>query len=349
MSQEPLSVSSPRNIHIQKNISQILSEISNRYGLDLRDDPVALERIEEAVENAWTQLTTRSSVEVTLPFISANAGGPIHLQKTLTRADFGIDPIDSATEDMSQQTDIPEESTARQAKIELPDRKSMVTMTIMVITVLMYAFQLLSNVIYGYDLPAALGKKSNELIISGQYWRLITPVLLHGSILHLGFNMYALYILGRRVEQFFGSLRFLALYIIAGITGNVFSFFFTAAPSLGSSTAVFGLLAAEGIFIYQHRELFGEQFKIALRQIIQVAVINIIIGLSPGIDNWGHIGGLIGGVIFSWFGGPIFKVKAVPSGLKLEDVSARINYLLTIGLMFLALTGLVIGIIILKV
>jgi rhomboid protease GluP len=224
----------------------------------------------------------------------------------------------------------------------------MVTMTIMVITVLIYAFQLISNLIYGYDLPAALGMKSNELIISGQYWRLVTPVLLHGSILHLGFNMYALYILGRRVEQFFGSLRFLALYIIAGITGNVFSFYFTAAPSLGSSTAVFGLLAAEGIFIYQHRELFGDQFKIALRQIIQVAVINILIGLSPGIDNWGHIGGLIGGVIFSWFGGPIFKVKTMPSGLKLEDVGDRKKYLLTTGLMFLALIGLVIGIIILK-
>ncbi len=162
--------------------------------------------------------------------------------------------------------------------------------------------------------------KSNELIIAGEYWRLVTPIFLHGSILHLGFNLYALNILGRRVERYFGHIRFLGLFMIAGITGNLFSFIFTQAPSLGSSTAIFGLLGAEGIFIYQHRKLFGQQFKTALRQIVQVAVGNLVIGfLVPGIDNWGHIGGLIGGAVYTWFGGPSFQIVPSPPDLRLED------------------------------
>jgi rhomboid protease GluP len=165
--------------------------------------------------------------------------------------------------------------------------------------------------------------KVNQAILEGEYWRLVTPMFLHGSILHLGFNLYALYILGRRIERFFGSSRYLLLFLIAGITGNLFSFFFTPAPSLGSSTAIFGLLAAEGVFIFQHRELFGNRSQVALRQIIQVAVINFLIGLSPGIDNWGHLGGLIGGAIFSWFAGPLFKLERTPTQIRFVDQRAE--------------------------
>ena len=181
---------------------------------------------------------------------------------------------------------------------------------------------------------------------AGEYWRLITPMLLHGSIIHLGFNMYALYVLGRRIERFFGSLRFFGLYVIAGITGNVFSFIFTVSPSLGSSTAIFGLLGAEGVFIYQHREILGEQSKIALRQIGQVALINLIIGTSPGIDNWGHVGGLIGGAIFTLFAGPIYQIKRIQQQLQLEDQRQRILVGVVFVIQFLALILWVAGIII---
>jgi len=108
--------------------------------------------------------------------------------------------------------------------------------------------------------------------------------------------------------------------LIAGIAGNLFSFAFTEAPSLGSSTAIFGLLGAEGVFIYQHRKLFGEQFKVALRQIIQVAVGNLVIGwMIPGIDNMGHVGGLIGGALYTWFSGPKFTIANSPPEFRLED------------------------------
>jgi rhomboid protease GluP len=88
-------------------------------------------------------------------------------------------------------------------------------------------------------------------------WRLFTPLLLHGSIAHIGFNMYALFIIGPGLERYYGHLRFLVLYLLAGFAGNVFSFLFTPALSVGASTAIFGLVAAQGVFLYRHRQLFG--------------------------------------------------------------------------------------------
>jgi rhomboid protease GluP len=164
-----------------------------------------------------------------------------------------------------------------------------------------------------------MGLKVNELILAGEYWRLFTPMFLHGSILHLGFNMYALFIFGPGLERYYKHGRFLLLFMLGGFAGNVFSFMFSASPSLGSSTAIFGLLAAEGVFLYQNQKVFGGVARRALNNIIMIAVVNFIIGLSPGIDNWGHMGGLLGGAIFAWFGGPLLKVEGLSPNLRVVD------------------------------
>ncbi|MBE9523796.1 MAG: rhomboid family intramembrane serine protease [Chloroflexi bacterium] len=204
--------------------------------------------------------------------------------------------------------------------VKMPDLKPYITYAILGLTIFIYLLQMGSESLLGSDLPAYYGLKVNELIAAGQLWRLITPVLLHGSALHIGFNMYALYLFGPSLEKHFGHMRFLALYLLAGFGGNVFSMMFTDAPSLGSSTAIFGLMGAHGIFIYQNRELFGKQTaRMALNQIMRIAGINLLIGLSPGIDNWGHVGGLIGGALFAWFGGPILEVSGIYPNLRLED------------------------------
>jgi len=208
----------------------------------------------------------------------------------------------------------------RDVTVKIPARKPTITYTILGLTILIYLLQMGSETLLGGDFPAYYGLKVNELIAAGQLWRLITPVLLHGSALHIGFNMYALHLFGPSLEKYFGHWRFLVLYLLAGFGGNVFSMMFTDAPSLGSSTAIFGLMGAHGIFIYQNKELFGKQTsKIALNQIIRIAGINLLIGLSPGIDNWGHVGGLIGGTLFAWFGGPTLKISGIYPDLYLED------------------------------
>ena len=194
----------------------------------------------------------------------------------------------------------------------------------------------------GGDLPAALGIKINELIALGELWRLFTPMLLHGSLLHIGFNMYALFIFGPGLERHFGHARFLALYILSGFAGNVASLMFSAAPSLGSSTAIFGLLGAQGVFLYQNRELFGGSARRALNNIISIAVINLIIGLSPGIDNWGHLGGLVGGTLFAWFAGPLLSLEGFQPQISVVDRREDRDVLLAgalVGLVFALLAA----------
>jgi rhomboid protease GluP len=208
--------------------------------------------------------------------------------------------------------------------LRLPSTPPRVTYTILGLTIFVYLLQLASQFLTGFDLPLRFGAKAGDLIREGQIWRLITPILLHGPIWHIGFNMYALFSFGTGLERRYGHFRFLALYLLAGFAGNVLSFLFTSGYSVGSSTSIFGLIAAEGIFLYQNRKLFGADAKQAIGNVVSVAAINLVIGLSSGglIDNWGHIGGLLGGLVFAWFGGPLWQVEGVYPLLRLVDKRA---------------------------
>jgi len=194
-----------------------------------------------------------------------------------------------------------------------------VTYVLLVLTVIIYLLQAGTEVLAGYDIPALLGMKINEAIISGQLWRLVTPMLLHGSVIHIGFNMYALITIGTGLEKRFGHGRFLLLYLMGSFAGNVFSFLFSPNPSLGASTSIFGLLGAEMVFFYQNRKIFGSGARSALQNVISVAAINFLIGLSGGIDNWGHLGGLLGGLVFTWFAGPRLNLEGVYPYFKVID------------------------------
>ena len=210
-------------------------------------------------------------------------------------------------------------SQPQMVPVSLPTAIPRVTYTILGITVVAYLLQLLSQFIFGQDLMIALGAKSNAAIRAGQLWRFFTPMLLHGSILHIGFNMYALYIIGIGVERRFGHGRFLLLYILSGFSGSVFSFLLSNADSIGASGAIFGLIGAEGIFLYHNRKMLGNQVKRAINNVIFIVVLNLLLGLSPGIDNWAHVGGLMGGLIFAWFAGPLWEVRGIAPSLHVVD------------------------------
>ncbi|OGN94579.1 MAG: hypothetical protein A2Z71_05550 [Chloroflexi bacterium RBG_13_50_21] len=228
-----------------------------------------------------------------------------------------------------------------------PVYRPYVTYVLIGICILVYLLQAATSYFLRIDLPAALGVKDNNLIMQGQVWRLFTPIFLHGSIIHIGFNMYALFYLGPTLEKFYGRWRYLGLFLISGFGGNVISFMFSQYQSLGSSTAIFGLLGAEGVLIYQNREVFGSIARRALSQVVIIAVINLIIGLTPGIDNWGHIGGLIGGTLFAWFGGPLLQKQGLFPPYTLTDgrgkreailagtAVAGLFFFLTIAVMFM--------------
>jgi len=214
-------------------------------------------------------------------------------------------------------------SSQRMVSVSLPKTPPSVTYTIIGITVVFYLLQLLSKFLLGGDILIQLGAKANDAIRAGQLWRFFTPMLLHDSSglpLHIGFNMYALYIFGIGLERRYGHGRFLLLYILSGFAGAVFSFLFSSAYSIGASGAIFGLIGAEGIFLIKNRKLFGSQARRALNNVIFVVAINLFLGLQPGIDNWGHIGGLMGGLMFAWFAGPHWEVQGIAPNLRVEDL-----------------------------
>jgi rhomboid protease GluP len=211
-------------------------------------------------------------------------------------------------------------------RIPLPVSVPYVTYAIIGVTALIYVLQLVSvawlgNVVQGMDYLELYGARINELIRAGEIWRFFTPALLHASPPHLLFNMYALYAFGAGLERHFGHGRFLLLYVLGAFAGNVLSFILMSdnGYSVGASTAVFGLIGAEGIFLYQNRKLFGAQVKGAINNVIFVIAMNMLIGLTPGIDLWGHIGGLFGGLIFTWFSGPNWKLEGIHPTFQLTD------------------------------
>lgn len=208
--------------------------------------------------------------------------------------------------------------------------------------VIVYLLQLATRTANGSDLLTLWGAKINPLIIAGQYWRLITPLWLHGSLLHIGFNVYALFIFGSNLERPYGHGRFLVLYLLSGFAGNVISFFMSPRASLGASTAIFGLIAAQGVFLYQNRKLIRNAQGMLINTIV-IAAINLVLGLSPGIDNWGHLGGLIGGLAFGWSAGPLWDVQADVSGLRLVNQRSKgrvIVVAIAVALVFAALVVL---------
>ena len=250
------------------------------------------------------------------------------------------DPFRSRSESLNDAQD-KAASEERSVHVSAPESAPYVTYTIIAITSLVYVLQLISS-----DLPIAFLAKDNDLIRRGEYWRLLTPALVHGSLPHILFNMYALLSFGTSLERHFGHGRFFLLYVLGAFAGNVMSFLLTRADSVGASTAIFALIGAEGVFLIQNRKLFAGQFRSAIGNVIFVVAVNLFLGLAPTIDNWGHIGGLLGGLIFASFAGPVWEIEGISPMYHLEDrreIGAVLIGLVTVLFIFggLAFWGLV--------
>jgi len=184
--------------------------------------------------------------------------------------------------------------------IEFKVKTPLVTYTLIAINILVagliYLYSLKSGRSYD-ELLQVFGAKVNSSILAGEYWRLLTPVFLHAGVVHLLINCYSLYAIGVSVERIFGRPRFLVVYFIAGVLGNILSFMFSPNPGVGASGAIFGLLGALLYFGLEKPSLFRRFFG---NSILITIVINLTYGFSStGIDNFAHIGGLIGGFLAS--------------------------------------------------
>lgn len=212
-----------------------------------------------------------------------------NLKSSLETKEKGLTLFSRLTNDINESN----EKKAKQNQDIFSLKKPYITYALIIINLLVYVIGL----IIGQNWMVEKFGLHPELVKSGEYYRLITCIFMHANIIHLISNMYALYVIGTQVENFFNKWKFSIIYLVSGIIGSFFSMIFTQSWSVGASGAIFGLMGALLFFGYHHRVYLGSVIK---SQIIPVIVINLVIGFSsPGIDNAAHIGGLIGGMMGS--------------------------------------------------
>ena len=213
------------------------------------------------------------------------------LTKKLKYSEEGIALFAKITSDINEHN----KQDAKKINAIFKNKFPMITYWLIAVNVILYVIPILfgqyNDLINNYSVwgPA---------IREGQYYRLLTGIFLHGGILHLLFNCYALYVIGSQVENFLGRIKFAIIYLVAGISGALFSVIFGGNfASIGASGAIFGLMGALVYFGYHYRVYLGTVIK---SQIIPLIVLNLLLGFCmPGIDNFAHIGGLIGGTLMS--------------------------------------------------
>ena len=170
------------------------------------------------------------------------------------------------------------------------------------------ALFLLQSVIPGLVVPFALWPLATASLgqgVSFMPWQVVTYAFLHGSLLHLAFNMFALYMFGGAIEQVFGTRRYVTYYFVCAITAALTQLGFSAVsgspyPSVGASGAVFGLLLAYGMYFPHHRVmLLFPPIPMAARTFVFVyAALELFLGVTgtqEGVAHFAHLGGMIGG------------------------------------------------------
>jgi membrane associated rhomboid family serine protease len=132
-------------------------------------------------------------------------------------------------------------------------------------------------------------------VSTGQWWRLFTAGFLHGSILHLLFNVYILWILGSQLESILGKRKFIIIYFVSLMGGSIASFLFSpfGTYSIGASGAIFGLMGAMLVV--------GRKKRLDISQVAVLVILNVAIGfVLSGIDWRAHLGGLAAGALIAW-------------------------------------------------
>lgn len=200
----------------------------------------------------------------------------------------------------------------------------MATAPVVIGIIVLTAISFLVQQVSGFEYTARLWSDPS-LIEAGEWWRLITPVLVHAHGIHIAFNMFVFYIYGQDVEVAFGHLQLILVYIVAGVTGTAFSFALgSGRPSVGASGAVFGVVGALLVYLYNRRtSRFMAQH---LQGIMGFLLLNAVLGLlwSDTIDIMAHLGGFLGGVAmgFGFDRGTKGARAGSPVGLQIATTAA---------------------------
>ncbi len=210
----------------------------------------------------------------------------------------GLDLFVKLTNDIGEVN----KTNQKQAEDLFAKKDPIMTKILITINIVIFVLQL----VLGWDVVASFGANYAPFVKSGKFYVLFTSMFIHGNLIHLLFNMYALYIIGPQVESFYGKIKYLAIYFGSGILGALLSdIFLQNSISVGASGAIFGLLSSIVYFGYHYRAYLDTVIR---SQIMPLIIFNIFLGIViPNIDTFCHIGGLIGGVLVSMACGIKYK------------------------------------------
>ncbi|UQS83387.1 rhomboid family intramembrane serine protease [Bombilactobacillus thymidiniphilus] len=172
------------------------------------------------------------------------------------------------------------------------------TYGLLIIQVLVFLWEQTHGGSYNTQTLIQAGAKVDSFIIAGQWWRLITPIFVHIGWMHILLNSLTLYFVGIHLELMYGKMRFLILYLLSGIGGNLMSFALgnPETISAGASTSLFGLF---GVYVALGIVFRGNSgVKQWSNQFLVLIFLNLVTDLFAGnIDIWGHVGGALSGVL----------------------------------------------------
>jgi len=212
--------------------------------------------------------------------------------------------------DQNPETPTPAEQPASRAVL-LRTVKPTATYVLMAVMVVFYLAQVLTERFTGTDLLFLYMGKIKQFILAGQLWRFITPAFLHGSVLHIASNLYALYVLGLQLEGIYGHRRFLLLFFVAALAEMCSRLCFLPPPLWALPRRSSVLLGADIVFVLQNRSYLGGRSRGLLTNLVVVLLLNLMIGFNPAlnIDYFGHLGGLVAGSLFAYLAGPKWQLQ----------------------------------------
>lgn len=161
--------------------------------------------------------------------------------------------------------------------------------------------------LYADSLPPILEVLSNSaflagfvkpLFVEGQYWRILTAAALHGGIMHLAFNCYALFVLGKLIETLSNRAHLAIVFLLSAIGGGILSLIFIPEiTSIGASGGIVGFLGYLTVYGFKRRKLLPDSFlKNMIFNVVFIAFVGIFV--MENVDNFGHLGGLLAGAVY---------------------------------------------------
>eukprot|EP01111_Echinosteliopsis_oligospora_P013596 TRINITY_DN4911_c0_g1_i2.p1 TRINITY_DN4911_c0_g1~~TRINITY_DN4911_c0_g1_i2.p1 ORF type:complete len:244 (-),score=38.98 TRINITY_DN4911_c0_g1_i2:56-787(-) len=194
------------------------------------------------------------------------------------------------------------------------------------------------------DTLITLGGKDDDLIVFHfQWWRLITPVFFHVGVIHLAINMVAQIILGIQLEKAIGFWRVSIIYFVSAIAGNLFSAMFLPQElEVGASTAIYGLSSYYLVDLIVHWPIIMGPWRYFAALMVG-DVVGLVIGLFPGVDNFAHIGGTIGGLLISMVMIPNRRISAKGRITRCRSITRILGYILLIVWFVLCFCCLYVG------